>query len=39
LLGAEMSVSLGGLVILFLVALTAIVFPNVRKFTITESSP
>jgi MFS family permease len=39
LLGAEMSVSLGGLVILFLVALTAIVFPNVRKFTISESFP
>ena len=39
LLGAEMSVSLGGLVILLLVALTAIVFPNVRKFTISESSP
>jgi MFS family permease len=39
LLGAEMSVSLGGLVILFLVALTAIVFPNVRKFTLSESSP
>jgi MFS family permease len=39
LLGAEMAVSLGGLVILFLVALTAILFPNVRKFTIKESSP
>jgi MFS family permease len=39
LLGAEMSISLGGLVILLLVALTAIVFPNVRKFTISESSP
>ena len=39
LLGAEMSLSLGGLVILLLVALTAIVFPNVRKFTISESSP
>jgi MFS family permease len=39
LLGAEMSVRLGGLMILILVALTAIVFPNVRKFTISESSP
>jgi MFS family permease len=37
LLGAERSVSLGGLLILFLVALTAMLFPNVRKFTITEA--
>ena len=39
LLGAEMSVFSGGLVILILVALTAVVFPNIRKFTISESSP
>jgi hypothetical protein len=38
LLGAEMSVGLGGLMILILVVLTAILFPNVRKFTISESS-
>jgi MFS family permease len=39
LLGAEMSVFAGGLVILILGALIAIVFPNIRKFTISESSP
>jgi MFS family permease len=38
LVGAEMSVWLGGLMILILVGLTAILFPNVRKFTILESS-
>ena len=39
LLGAEMSVFAGGLVILILSALIALVFPNIRKFTISESSP
>jgi MFS family permease len=39
LLGTETSVFAGGLVILILSALIAIVFPNIRKFTISESFP
>ena len=39
LLGAEMSIALGGLMILIVVAVTAILFPNVRKFKISDSSP
>jgi MFS family permease len=38
-LGAEMSLLSGGLAILIIVALTAIGFPNIRKFTIPASSP
>lgn len=38
LLGAEMSVMIGGVIILIIVAFTASAFPNVRKFTIAQIS-
>jgi MFS family permease len=38
LLGAELSVMIGGSIILLIVAVTAAAFPSVRKFTLSQSS-